>query len=367
MDGFREIQVFNKYHFFVPRFSQSVNRFSEAMANVYHLNAFSPRIIEILAVMCVFGIFGVGVAFGYEASKLASFLAAFAIAAYRLIPSVNKIILSYNNIRSAEFVFQHLDSGLVNFEPCTVQNSDVLKLPFSRQIVMDNVWFEFDEKVVLQNIGMKIARGEVVGIIGKSGSGKTTLINVLLGLLPLQRGKIMIDDQEINHENLTRWHKTISLVPQSPVLIEGTILDNVAFGLEAEQIDINRVHHALTQSGLGEFVASLSDGLATKISDKTLNISGGQKQRLAIARALFHNGDILIFDEATSALDPETELVLTETIHSLSVQKYTIIIIAHRQETLRHCDHIYQLKNGQLSKPLKFSELYGTPQKPSHR
>jgi ATP-binding cassette, subfamily B, bacterial PglK len=360
MDSFREIMVFNKFHFFIPRFSDSVRRFSAAMSEVYHLNAFSPRIIEILAVLSVFGIFGVGVAYGYEPSKLASFLAAFAIAAYRLIPSINKIILSYNNIRSVEFVFQHFDPGLVNFRPRTSTEEVIPPISLSEVIILDGVSLRFNEKVILENVSMKIQRGDVVGIVGKSGSGKTTLINVLLGLLPPDIGKVTVDGVEINPENLNRWHKTISLVPQSPVLIEGTIVENVAFGFHPEDVDLDAIHRALEGSGLREFVMSLPDRLNTMLSDKTLNISGGQKQRLAIARALYHNGDVLIFDEATSALDPETEVVLTETIRKLSLLKYTIIIIAHRQETLKHCNSIYRLRDGKLSEPLKFGELYGT-------
>lgn len=359
IEGFREMKVFDKFEFFVPQFKESVFRFSQAIAQVYHLNAFSPKIIEVLAIMCVFGIFAVGIMLNYDLTRLATFLAAFAIAAYRLIPSVNKIILCYNNIRSSQFVFNHFDTGLKHYADKPATSTVTPKaMSFEREIRFENIVFSFSkEGILLNDINIRIGKGEIVGIIGKSGSGKSTLLNIMLGLYQPKSGRIYVDDVAIDDTLMRNWYRTISFVPQDPILIEGSIRENIAFGIPAEEIDPSRASNAVRYSGLAEFINSLPDGLNTRIGEKSLNISGGQKQRIAIARALYHNGKILIFDEATSALDADTEKLLTESVKDLSSQGYTIIIVAHRMEILRYCDKIFNLHHGVLSRPLKYSDV----------
>lgn len=359
IEGFREMKVFDKFEFFAPQFRDSVFRFSEAIAQVYQLNAFSPKIIEILAIMCVFGIFGVGIMLNYDLTSLATFLAAFAIACYRLIPSVNKIILCYNNIRSSDFVFRHFDSRLKHYAEKRVNTGEVPEaMPFENEIRVENVGFSFSKKgALLNDINISIKKGEIVGIIGKSGSGKSTLINIMLGLYKPGSGSISVDDVVINDALIRNWHRTISLVPQDPILIEGCIRENIAFGIPDDKIDPSRLSEAVRYSGLVEFITTLPDGLETRIGEKSLNISGGQKQRIAIARALYHNGKILIFDEATSSLDAETETLLAESVKDLSSQGYTIIIVAHRMEILKYCHKIFSLNKGVVSPPLKYSDI----------
>lgn len=359
MEGFREMKVFDRFEFFVPQFKDSVFRFSKAIGQVYHLNAFSPKIIEILAITCVFGIFGVGIMLNYDLASLATFLAAFAIASYRLIPSINKIILCYNNIRSSEFVFKHFDSRLKHYSDKPA-NSEARPeaMAFDEEIRFENIVFSFSKKDALLNgINISIKKGEIIGIIGKSGSGKSTLLNIMLGLYKPMSGGIYVDDVAINEALMRSWHRTISLVPQDPILIEGSIGENIAFGIPVDKVDASRLSNAVQYSGLGEFLDGLPDGLATRIGQKSLNISGGQKQRIAIARALYHDGKVLIFDEATSSLDAETEKLLAESVKDLSNQRYTIIIVAHRMEILKHCDKIFNLHQGQVSEPLKYSDV----------
>jgi ABC-type bacteriocin/lantibiotic exporter with double-glycine peptidase domain len=361
LDGFREIKVFDKFQFFIPDFTKSIDRYSRAMSGVYLLNAFSPKIIEMLAVLCVFGIFVVGVFLSYDLTRMATFLAAFSIAAYRLIPSINKIILSYNSIRSTEYVFRHFDNDLKNYKVgANAQPTEsVMPLDFNERIDLKNIHFGYNGKPsLLQGISFSITKGEIIGLIGKSGSGKTTLINIMMGLLAPSQGSIRVDDIDLDPAKIRRWHKTISFVPQSPTLIEGSIRENIAFGIQPEQIDSDLLEKSIINSGLTEFIAGLPEGLETRIADKTLNISGGQKQRIAIARALYHNGSILIFDEPTSALDNETERKLTESIKHLGECGYTTIIIAHRVETLRYCTRIYRIEEGQAGEPLQFQDLH---------
>jgi ATP-binding cassette, subfamily B, bacterial PglK len=350
IEGFREILLFNKFSYFQPAFGTSVNRFTKAIAKLYHLNLFSPKIIETLAIVCVLVIFVVGLAFQYNIEKLVAFLGTFAIAAYRLIPSVNKMVMSYNNIRSSEFVFDHFRTVKWDQPKKEISNEDVKPLSFTGGVELKNISFSFyQDEILLNNVNLTICKGEIIGVMGKSGSGKSTLINVLLGLYAPSAGKILVDGTEVNEANIVNWHKTISFVPQSPVLLEGTIEENIAFGITRETVDKHRLKWAIENSGLTEFIESLPLDMATHIGDKSLNISGGQKQRIAIARALYHNGKILIFDEATSSLDLETEEFLTSAIKKLASQSYTVIIIAHRKETLKYCDRIYKIKDGKIS------------------
>lgn len=359
IEGFREILLFDKFSFFEPVFTNSVNRFSKAMAKLYHLNTFSPKIIEMLAILCVLVIFFAGLVFQFDLERLVAFLAMFAIAAYRLIPSVNKMILSFNNIRATEFVFDHF--RMVQWPERKVYNSpeDAHPLPFEQSIQLQNISISFTPGIsLLDNLNLTIKKGEIVGIVGKSGSGKSTLINIILGLIHPTAGKIVVDSTEITDKNINRWHKTISFVPQSPVLLEGTIRENIAFGLSPDQVDENYLEWAIENSGLHDFISVLPLKTMATIGDKSLNISGGQKQRIAIARALYHSGKVLIFDEATSSLDAETESLVTESIKRLADQHYTIIIIAHRMEILKYCNRIYKLKEGKLSDAVPFKEVH---------
>lgn len=360
IEGFREILLFDKFKYFIPKFNASVGRFSKAMAHLHHLNSFSPKIVEILAMISVLGIFFTGVVLEYDIAILASFLTTFTIAAYRLIPSVNKMILCYNNIRSSEFVFDHFRT--VNWKKADNEkhiqdHQNIDAIPFVSSLELNGISFAFDEKSeILKKVNLTIKKGQIIGIVGRSGSGKSTLINIILGLYEPSKGKVILDNTVLNSSLLNSWHKTISYVPQNPVLVEGSILENIAFGIERDQLDRNRVEWAVENSGLLEFINDLPNGLNTHIGDKSLNISGGQKQRVAIARALYHNGQLLIFDEATNSLDSETEGLLTESIKRLAKQSYTIIIITHQMRALKYCDWIYKICNGVVGVPMKYQE-----------
>ncbi|MEP2668351.1 MAG: ABC transporter ATP-binding protein [Cyclobacteriaceae bacterium] len=360
IEGFREILLFDKFKYFIPKFNASVARFSQALAHLHHLNSFSPKIVETLAMISVLGIFFTGVVMEYDIAILASFLTTFTVAAYRLIPSVNKMILSYNNIRSSEFVFDHFRK--VNWakptqEKAFMNHEEIVALPFVSSLQLNAISFGFDEKSeILKEVNFTIEKGQIIGIVGRSGSGKSTLINIILGLYEPSKGKVVIDDNVLNSSLMDSWHKTISYVPQNPVLVEGSILENIAFGVEERQIDKARLEWAVENSGLLEFINGLPRGLNSHIGDKSLNISGGQKQRIAIARALYHNGQLLIFDEATNSLDSETESLLTESIKKLAEQSYTVIIITHQMRTLKYCDWIYKINKGVISAPKKHED-----------
>ncbi len=199
---------------------------------------------------------------------------------------------------------------------------------------------------VIENASFNITRGQTVAFVGASGAGKSTMVDVMLGLLPPKYGKIYADGMNI-YKNLRTWQKEIGYIPQAIYLSDDTIRNNVAFGVKEENIDENAVMRALEQAQMHEFIEGLPEGLNTFVGDRGVRLSGGQRQRIGIARALYHDPEILVLDEATSALDNETESAVMEAIEKLQGQK-TILIIAHRLTTIQNADVIFAVDDGKV-------------------
>ena len=202
---------------------------------------------------------------------------------------------------------------------------------------------------------MLINKGELIGIIGKSGSGKSTLINILLGLLDVKSESIYVDDYDVS-KNLKQWQKLIGFVSQNIFLKNDTILNNIVFGIPEEQLDYDRIQECLKLSNLDDFVNKLPNKLQTEVGERGIRLSGGQLQRIGIARALYENPDIIIFDEATSALDFETEKEVLKSINTLRNEK-TIIMVTHRINNLREFDKIFFMEDGKVIKSGGYNEL----------
>ena len=203
---------------------------------------------------------------------------------------------------------------------------------------------------------MLIPVNSVIGIVGPSGSGKSTIIDILLGLIDSNHGQLKVDDQIINNNNRRSWQNAIGFVAQSIFLSEGTISENVAFGVPTNQIDLNQVKEVLKLAHLSEYVETLSDGIHTKVGERGVQLSGGQRQRIGIARALYNKAEVLVFDEATSSLDGVTEKMIMDAIHDFSGKK-TIILIAHRLKTVQKCDQIFYISEGKVNDNGTYEEL----------
>jgi HlyD family secretion protein len=231
-------------------------------------------------------------------------------------------------------------------------------MSFNKQLILKDIRFKYPDKEVaaVNGINMTIPANSVIGLVGASGSGKSTLIDIILGLLVPQDGEIYVDNVQITSENKRSWQNKLGFVPQSIFLSEGTIAENVAFGLPAQGIDFEQVNKAIELSNLDELVRELPKGLDTKVGERGIQLSGGQRQRIGIARALYHEASVLVFDEATSALDGITEKVIMNAIHNFSGQK-TIIMIAHRLKTVQKCDVIYLMKQGCIVDSGTYDEL----------
>lgn len=278
-------------------------------------------------------------------------LGLFAGAAYRILPSINKLTGAIQNLRYANSVLEllHQEITMIKIPP---QAAEKEQLNFSESINIKNLSYSYTNgNPILHNISMEIKHGQCIGLIGSSGSGKSTLIDIILGLLPSNEGSIFIDGEDIVKTNLRFWQKQIGYVPQSIFLTDDTLRHNIAFGIPDELIDEKAITNAIEMAQLQDFINNLPNKLDTVVGERGVRLSGGQRQRIGIARALYHNPNILVFDEATSALDMKTEEEIMGTINSMIGNK-TIIIIAHRVATLKNCHKIYQIEDGGISEVL---------------
>ncbi len=232
---------------------------------------------------------------------------------------------------------------------CNGQSGEVLNKGFNIELSINNIFWKYQEDLpyVLSGLSLKVKPGEAIGLMGESGAGKSTLADIILGLFTPQKGNITVDGKNI-FDSKTMWHKMIGYVPQSIFLLDDSVRNNILFGVCGEQDD-DKVWAALNQAQLKEFVQGLPDGLDTILGERGIKISGGQRQRMAIARALYYNPEILILDEATSALDNETEGAIMEAINRLHGRK-TLVIIAHRLQTIEKCDMVYRVENGKIAR-----------------
>lgn len=349
MGGVKEVKVLNREDYFVKNYEKYYQIYIKGL-RLNKLLSITPKYI--VEAVCMTGLLLaiiVKMFFG-QRDDITTFipqLSVFAVAAFRLMPSVGKINEHINNILyavpSVELIYNDL-KGIEDFQKQEVDERK--EWNFQNKIEAKNITYSYPgtDKKILDNTGCVIPKGKTVAFVGGSGAGKTTMVDIVLGLLPPQLGKVMADDMNV-FKNLSTWHHQIGYIPQAIYLSDDTIRNNVAFGIMEDEIDDNAVMEALRKAQLLEFAEALPEGLDTMVGDRGVRLSGGQRQRIGIARALYHDPEILVLDEATSALDNETETAVMESIESLQGMK-TIIVIAHRLTTIRNADIIYEVCDG---------------------
>jgi len=288
--------------------------------------------------------------YGSAESSPFPMLAAFAIGAQRLLPSLQQIFFSWSMISGARAVMADVVEWLGLLVESEDDNRETDKLPFEDALELEDVSFHYPGHAsrVLNHINLTIYKGQRIGLIGQTGSGKSTLVDIVMGLLRPSQGKLRVDHGEITSENAGRWRANIAHVPQSIFLSDSSLAENIAFGAAPEEVDMTRVEEAARRAQISEFIESLPDGYRTVVGERGIRLSGGQQQRIGIARALYKRAALIIFDEATSALDIETESRVMKSLSSLD-SDLTILFIAHRLSTLAECNEVYQLtSNGEI-------------------
>lgn len=352
-EGIKEVKIMNKERYFIGEYCDIYHQATK-LELAYNLLSYIPKyLIETIAIGGILGYLAVVIVLGGSLSAMIPQLSVFAIAAFRLLPSVNSLYASFTNIAynmaAIELIYhdirsvEHVDDRNIGTEDCE-------QLRFDHAIEVKNLSFTYDQsdKVILDNVSVTIHKGESVAFVGESGGGKTTLVDNILGILMPQKGSVFVDGVNIN-EIMQSWHRDIGYIPQTIFMMDDTVRRNVAFGVKSEEIDDNKVWEALRKAQLEEFVKQMEHGLDTEVGEAGMRLSGGQRQRIGIARALYHNPDILVFDEATSALDNETEKEVMAAIDALHGSK-TMIMIAHRLTTIENCDHVYRVENRNIQK-----------------
>jgi ABC-type multidrug transport system fused ATPase/permease subunit len=354
--GIKEILLSGKLEFFLRRF-HIPNKLSGLMIKREYIFQYVPKLgVEVIAIfglvaMCLF-LLGQG----ESNQKVTHMLGLMATAGFRMIPSFSRILNNLQSIRYGWPSVNVLKAEL--FEERSVKDAEVLqtenplfpaKVSFENEFRLSRITFSYAEgNKVLHEVDLTIRKGEVIGLSGESGSGKSTLANVLLGLIAPDSGGLFLDGRKLVGSAMSSWQALVGYVPQEVYLLDDSIRRNVAFGLDDEEIDDQRVFAVLEMAQLEGFVAGKSDGLDSIIGERGAKLSGGQRQRLGIARALYGNPQVLILDEATSALDQKTEGEFLQTLKPL-LGKVTILMIAHRKSAFELCNKVLQLNQGRIT------------------
>lgn len=353
LGAIKETKVLRKEAYFIKEFANAYRQFGNAIRDFNFLNQLPKLFIETIVVVALLLLIICKLFQGQSPMDIVPLLGVLALAAFRMMPCINRIIGYSNEIRFQMPIFDELYN-----EFCEIRNrlergdSQTLfqehceKLPFMKAACVERLAFQYPEgqREVLTDVSFTVPKGSFVGVVGPSGAGKTTFVDILLGLLTPTGGKIMVDGVDIQSD-IRGWQANLSYVPQSIYLIDGTIKENVALGVAPEDFDEDLLIRVLKMAELYEFVEELPRGIDTMVGERGVKLSGGQRQRIGIARALYYKPEVLVLDEATSALDNETEKSITDTILKLKGQ-ITIIAIAHRVSTLEACDFKVKFEDG---------------------
>jgi len=363
LGSIKESKLLGKELFFVKNYRYHVHQVGVQQSKA-ELVSKSPRLfIETTVVALVMVSMAICLLSGQAPGTVFATISVFALVTLRLMPSLTRISSSWGGLKFFMPSFDAIYDDLVICEKLESQQRGRMSgapLVFHKEIKLDNVvfYYEKSETPALDKISLTILKNSVVGFIGPSGAGKTTVIDIILGLLEPSSGKIMVDGMDI-HSHLRSWQTTIGYIPQIIYLCDDTIRNNIAFGLEPQEISDEKVWHVLRLAQLDEFIRSLPEGIETTVGERGIRLSGGQRQRIGIARALYHDPQVLVMDEATAALDNETERLFMKALFDLSKEK-TIIIIAHRLTTVQQCDKIFFLKEGHLVSEGRYNDLSNT-------
>ena len=358
--GLKDIRILSIEKYFHEKMESSAKDFSNNKVNSLIISTIPRFLLEFILIFFVITMIIISIFSGNNIESSLSVLVVFGTASLRLIPSASNILGGITLIRFGRNATQRLYNDLNKINQKKSTNNLFIKgdkLPF-KDLTLNDISYSYPNtnSTSIKNISLKINAGEMIGIIGKSGTGKTTLINLILGLLIPQRGKIQYNNSELKNNTRNYWSK-IAHIPQDIFLIDATLKNNIALGLKDEEINYNKLKNAVKKAKLSDFVQELPDKFETMIGERGMKLSGGQKQRIALARAFYFEKEFIILDEVTSSLDSETENQIISEINQLKGEK-TVLIITHKHSTIKKCDRIIMLDKGEIIKEGGFEEIY---------
>lgn len=353
----KEIKILSAENYFFDEYATSQQKLSKVTCDNNFYILMPQYIIEIFVVLALLLLGGiVSLQNIAQTSWMVASYAVIAAAIFRIAPALNRIQISITSINTSRDFTKTMIMECKKINLGFVEEKSDFKLEFKDKIQLKDVCFAYKKAQVIKNLNIEIKKGEFIGIIGLSGAGKSTLADIIMGLLPIDSGEIFVDEVQLNQKNFSALRKLTGYVPQQINILDGSFKRNVAYGLPDEEIDEEKVINALKKAKLYDFVTEFDEGVNAKVITGSAGLSQGQKQRLAIARVLYRNPEILIFDEATSSLDVETEHEITQMLNTIKGEK-TIIAIAHRLSTLKSCDRLIYLKKGQIIDTGSFEDL----------
>ena len=367
LGGIRDVLLDNSQPVYIKKFSRIDQQLRDAQASNALISVTPRFVVEAIGMIVIVGLALMLTAEGSIESSV-PVLAALALGGQRLLPLLQATYNGWTNTAGSEAVLMSIVELLQLPVPQRFERTTSEKLSLEQGIRLENLSFRYnpDEAEVLKDIDISIPRGTFVGLVGESGAGKSTLVDLLMGFLRPSRGAILIDGVPLTEENLLSWQTHIAHVPQHIFLCDGSVIENVAFGVPPRKVYMERVREACRRAELHDFVSSLADGYESIVGERGVRLSGGQRQRVGLARALYKHAPVLILDEATSALDDATEASVIDAVHRMGPE-YTVLMIAQRVTTLQRCDIIYRIDHGRISEQGTFDEVLGVTQLPNLR
>tara|TARA_B100001113_G_scaffold1182_2_gene1071 strand:- start:7630 stop:9426 length:1797 start_codon:yes stop_codon:yes gene_type:complete len=359
--GIKDVLLLGRDADFIGRFNKTGNILAYSLGTTNAIIQIPRYLVELIAFGSIILLI-LYLMVSYEANLgiILPILSIYAVGAIKLLPAFQQIYGSIGVIKANLAAFDSIREDLNNSFRVEPKKQIIEKkyLNPKQQISLENIAFTYPnkEEPTLNQLSMTIPANSVIGVVGPSGAGKSTLIDIFLGLIEPQEGQLIVDHTIINSQNRRSWQNSIGFVAQSIFLSEGTIAENIAFGISHDQIDLEQVQKVIKLAYLDEFIQTLNDGVDTRVGERGVQLSGGQRQRIGIARALYHKAEVIVFDEATSSLDGVAEKMIMDAIHDFSGQK-TIILIAHRLKTVQKCDKIFFINNGKVDDQGTYQEL----------
>lgn len=360
--GIKEVKVSGREEYYLESYTEASSLLSSLQAWNALVGNIPKYVLESVAFGSVIALILVLLIFKGESQSIIPLVSFFAFAGYRLMPAIQDVFQTSTQVKFNQATLDHIFEEMVNATTGMVAEegnlSDPLPLNLTNEIKLQNITFSYpaNGENVLDDVTLMIKKNQKIGIVGSTGAGKTTLVDILLGLFIPEQGQMTVDGTPINSGNVRSWQKILGYVPQQIYLSDDTIAGNIAFGIPATQINLSRVKKAATIARLDDFISRLPEGYNTVVGERGVRLSGGQMQRVGIARAVYHDPQVLILDEATSALDSITEKEFMEALEAAAEVK-TLVIIAHRFNTVRNCDTIIMLEEGRVEATGSYEEL----------